>query len=75
MRLDGRRESNNVEDRRGKKTVAAAGGIGIGGILIYLLISFLGGDQSQGMKNLPQGNATEVVEQEYIQCDVELRTV
>ena len=39
MRLDGRRESTNVEDRRGKKTVATAGGIGIGGIIIYLIIS------------------------------------
>jgi predicted metalloprotease len=74
MRLDGRRESNNVEDRRGKKTVAAAGGIGIGGILIYLLISFLGGDPSQVMENLPQGNTTEVVEQDYSEVDVELMT-
>lgn len=74
MRLEGRRESNNVEDRRGKKTVAAAGGIGIGGILIYLLISFLGGDPSQVMENLPQGNTTEVVEQDYSEVDVELMT-
>ena len=44
MRLEGRRESTNVEDRRGKKTVAAAGGIGLGGIIIYLIISLLGGD-------------------------------
>ena len=74
MRLEGRRESNNVEDRRGKKTVAAAGGIGIGGILIYLLISLLGGDPSQVMENLPQGNTTEVVEQDYSEVDVELMT-
>ena len=46
MRLEGRRESTNVEDRRGKKTVAAAGGIGIGGIIIYLIISLMGGDPS-----------------------------
>ena len=50
MRLEGRRESTNVEDRRGKKTVAAAGGIGLGGIIIYLLISFLGGDPSAVME-------------------------
>ena len=74
MKLDGRRESSNVEDRRGKKTVAAAGGIGIGGIIIYLLISFLGGDPSQVMENLPQGNTTEVVEQDYSEVDVELMT-
>ncbi len=74
MKLEGRRVSTNVEDRRGKKTVAAAGGIGIGGILIYLLISFLGGDPSQVMENLPQGNTTEVVEQDYSEVDVELMT-
>jgi hypothetical protein len=74
MKLEGRRESTNVEDRRGKKTVAAAGGIGIGGILIYLLISFLGGDPSAVMEQMPQGNTTEVVEQDYSEVDVELMT-
>ena len=74
MKLDGRRESTNVEDRRGKKAVAAAGGIGIGGILIYLLISLLGGDPSQIMEQLPQGNATEYVDsgKDYSQVDKEL---
>ena len=57
MRMEGRRESSNVEDRRGKRTVAAAGGLGIGGILIYLLISFLGGDPSQLAQNM---NTTQV---------------
>ena len=46
-----------MEDRRGKRTVAAAGGLGIGGILIYLLISFLGGDPSQLAQNM---NTTQV---------------
>ncbi|MBR4390894.1 MAG: neutral zinc metallopeptidase [Bacteroidales bacterium] len=71
MRLEGRRESTNVEDRRGKKTVAAAGGLGIGGILIYLLISFLGGDPSQVLQT--QQTQTEYTqEQDYSQVDVEL---
>ena len=74
MRLDGRRESTNVEDRRGKKTVAAAGGIGIGGIIIALIIMFMGGDPSQVTEQLQQGNTTEVVEQDYSQVDVELMT-
>ena len=43
MKMDGRRQSSNVEDRRGQKTAVAAGGLGIGGILIYLLIRFIGG--------------------------------
>lgn len=29
MRLDGRRESTNVDDRRGRRTVAKAGGLGL----------------------------------------------
>ena len=43
MRLDGRRESTNVEDRRGKGGVVKAGGIGLGGIIIVALIYFLTG--------------------------------
>ena len=58
MKLEGRRESTNVEDRRGKKTAAAAGGIGIGGIVIYLLISLLGGDPSAVMEQMSSGSLT-----------------
>ncbi len=72
MRLEGRRESTNVEDRRGKKTVAAAGGIGLGGIIIYLLISLLGGDPSQVVQ-MQQGQQTEYTQTEdYSEVDVEL---
>ena len=74
MKLEGRRESTNVEDRRGKKTVAAAGGLGIGGIIIALIVMFMGGDPSQVTEQLQQGNTTEVVEQYYSQVDVELMT-
>ncbi len=77
MRLEGRRESTNVEDRRGKKTVAAAGGIGLGGILIYLLISFLGGDPSAVMEQMGSTQAqTEYVDDgtDYSEVDVELMT-
>ena len=42
MKMDGRRTSTNVEDRRGKGA-ATAGGIGIGGIIIALLAYFLTG--------------------------------
>ncbi len=72
MRLEGRRESTNVEDRRGKKTVAAAGGIGLGGIIIYLLISLLGGDPSQVVQ-MQQGQQTEYTQTEdYSEVDAEL---
>ena len=76
MRLEGRRESTNVEDRRGKKTVAAAGGIGIGGIIIYLIISLMGGDPSAVMEQMQQGASTEYVDdgKDYSQVDAELMT-
>ena len=76
MRLDGRRESTNVEDRRGKKTVAAAGGLGIGAIVIYLIISLMGGDASAVMEQMNQGTSTEYVDdgKDYSQVDVELMT-
>ena len=42
MRLNGRRESNNVDDRRGM-TGGTAAGLGIGGMVIIALMTFLGG--------------------------------
>lgn len=45
MRLEGRRQSSNVEDRRGMGPVARGGvGIGCGGLLILLIVTLLGGD-------------------------------
>ena len=75
MKLDGRRESTNVEDRRGKRTVAAAGGLGLGGIIIALIVMFMGGDPS-AVTQLQQGGSTEYVDdgQDYSQVDVELMT-
>lgn len=49
MRWQGRRESGNVEDRRGSSRGGLIAGGGIGGIVIALLIYFLGGDPSQVM--------------------------
>ena len=43
MKMDGRRESVNVEDRRTKKNTGKAAGIGIGGVVIALLAWFFGG--------------------------------
>ena len=74
MRMEGRRQSSNVEDRRGQKTAMAAGGLGIGGILIYLLISFLGGDPSQ-VGELIQTTPTETQTEQYVeeQWEADLR--
>ena len=76
MKLDGRRESVNVEDRRGKRTAATAGGIGIGGIIIYLIISLMGGDAGAFMEQMGATNQTEYVDdgRDYSQVDVELMT-
>ncbi len=53
MKLDGRRESTNVDDRRGGSTVAKAGGIGLGGVIIIGLITLLmGGDPSDVIQNV-----------------------
>ena len=53
MKLDGRRESTNVDDRRGSSTVAKAGGIGLGGVIIIGLITLLmGGDPTDVIQNV-----------------------
>ena len=76
MKLDGRRESINVEDRRGKRTVAAAGGVGLGGIIIYLLITLLGGDPNVVMEQMGSQTQTEYANDgvDYSEVDVELMT-
>lgn len=43
MKMDGRRQSSNVVDGRGKGGAVKAGGIGLGGILIAIVIYFLTG--------------------------------
>lgn len=82
MRLDGRRESSNVEDRRGMSGGAKAG-LGIGGIIMVALIAWIsGGDplsavmqevQNGGLGSLT-GTNTEVEEgqREFTQEEQEL---
>ena len=76
MKLDGRRESTNVIDRRGKRTVATAGGVGLGGIIIYLLITLLGGDPNVVMEQMGSQTQTEYANDgvDYSEVDVELMT-
>ena len=54
----GRKGSSNVEDRRGMSTGGVVAGGGLVGIVIYLLIAFLGGDPSQ-LQQLPQLSQSE----------------
>ena len=54
MRWRGRRESTNVEDRRGIGGGGLAVGGGIGTLLLVLLAAFCGVDPSQLLNQLPQ---------------------
>ncbi len=57
MRLDGRRESTNVEDRRGKKVGA---GIGIGGLILAGVIFLLTGKVPTNLiQNMNVSSSTE----------------
>ena len=67
MKLNGRRESSNVEDRRGKG--GAVAGMGIGGIIIAAIIAFIssGGDMGQVLSSVSEqvaqgGTQTEQVD-------------
>lgn len=58
MKLDGRRQSSNVDDRRGRSTVKTAGGIGLGGIVIVGIITLLlGGNPSDVLRVASQMGA------------------
>ena len=65
MKLTGRRESTNVDDRRGM-TAAKAGGVGIVGVIIALLMTFMSKgslDITDIISNVGQmGNVTEQAE-------------
>lgn len=58
MNLTGRRESSNVDDRRGKKVVGTS--LGIGGIIIAVVVALLmGKDPSTVIQNLGNSTTTE----------------
>ena len=65
MKLNGRRESSNVDDRRGKASgIAGIGGLGIGGIIIYLLFTWIsGGDMSQAVQSVAEQQMSNVTTQ------------
>ena len=80
MKLTGRRESTNVDDRRGM-TAAKAGGVGIVGIIIALIMTFM----SKGSLNIADiislapsmmGNVTEQAEggREFTEEEQQLAT-
>jgi predicted metalloprotease len=54
MRWRGRRQSSNIEDGRGIRYGRAAGGVGLGTIIIALLAIYFGQDPSVVLQNIPQ---------------------
>ncbi|MEL6639519.1 MAG: neutral zinc metallopeptidase [Bacteroidota bacterium] len=59
MRWQGRKKSTNIEDRRrGGGAVRTGAGVSIGAIVIYLLVTLLGGDGSQVLSQLGQDGAS-----------------
>ncbi|HMH34973.1 MAG TPA: neutral zinc metallopeptidase [Puia sp.] len=67
MQWFGRRESSNVDDRRGISGGGIAAGGGVIGIIIYLLFTFLGGgnvDPSQIPQLNPQSSNTNLTPEE-----------
>ncbi|MBQ5438562.1 MAG: neutral zinc metallopeptidase, partial [Bacteroidales bacterium] len=55
MKLEGRRESTNVDDRRGGSSMGTIGGLGIGGLIIIGLLTWLlGGDPSSVIQEAGQ---------------------
>lgn len=65
MRLSGRRESNNVEDRRGMSGGAKAGIGGIGGIILIAIITFMsGGNLGDVVNNVVQQGGLEQLQEQ-----------
>jgi len=65
MRLDGRRESSNVDDRRGKSGgKMALGGVGIGGIIIAIIMTLMqGGNVGDVVNVVAQQMSANITEQ------------
>src|SRR5574338_473666 len=57
MRWKGRRESTNVEDRRGMSPRGIVGG-GIGTIVIVVVVLLMGGDPTSLLQNIPSTDQT-----------------
>jgi len=70
MQWRGRRTSRNVEDRRGRRSVGKAGGVGGLGLVAVLVIGyFLGIDVSPLLQGGGGGPSTQTVSQEITPQD------
>jgi len=55
MRWEGQRESGNIEDRRGMGPARIGGGLGIGGVLLVLVVSYFTGINPLILLNMLSG--------------------
>ena len=64
MKLNGRRESTNVEDRRGvSRSTGTKAGLGLGGIILIAVVTLLsGGDLTDIFTNVMQNAGTEMLQ-------------
>ena len=65
MKLDGRRESTNVDDRRGR-SVKTKGGLGLGGLIIAGLLVWIFGGNPASVLQLAGGSQTKEVATDYV---------
>ncbi len=77
MRLTGRRESTNVDDRRGRRISGKTGaGMGIGGIILAFIISWIMGanpmDMLQQMNVADVSNTSQTTQEEFTAEEQEL---
>ena len=73
MNLEGRRESTNVEDRRGMSGGAMAGiGLGGGAIILALIVMLLGGDPTAVLQQAGTTTQTDQTNVEFTQEEQEL---
>ncbi|MBQ6287210.1 MAG: neutral zinc metallopeptidase [Bacteroidales bacterium] len=72
MRLEGRRESTNVEDRRGVSGGAILGGVGGGAIILALIVMLLGGDPTAVLQQAGSAVPTQTTEATFSEEEQEL---
>lgn len=69
MQLEGRRQSTNVEDRRGSSTAKTVGGLGLGGIVIVGIIYMLLGRNPAEVLQYANGLGGAVSGTEYVETE------
>ena len=69
MQLEGRRQSTNVEDRRGSSTVKTVGGLGLGGVVIVGIIYMLLGRNPVEALQYANGMGGAVSGTEYVETE------